>query len=217
MEETSQRKVGPIVKLQIFASSGMFFLVLAMAATPAAPQIPAQEAQIAAAVLAAPEAQRAGATVLGYTADGDLVTLRQGENELVCLGDDPADDRFSVACYHESLEPYMARGRQLTAEGTTDGGERNRIRWQEAEAGTLAMPTAPATLYVLTGSGLDPATGEVADSYLRYVVYVPGATLESTGLPAGPTGPGGPWLMYPGTPGAHIMISPPQSSASGGG
>jgi hypothetical protein len=40
------------------------------------------------------------------------------------------------------------------------------------------------------------------------VVYVPYATPESTGLS---TTPGtAPWLMYPGTPGAHIMISPPK-------
>jgi hypothetical protein len=186
-------------------------------ATTAYAQVPPTQTQIAAAVLAAPENQRAGATVLGYDSNGELITLREGGNELVCLGDDPTDDRFSVACYHESLEPYMARGRELRAEGTTDGGDRNQIRWQEAEAGTLAMPTAPATLYVLTGSGFDPASGEVADSYLRYVLYVPGATLESTGLPSGPLGPGGPWLMFPGTPGAHIMISPPQSTSSGGG
>jgi hypothetical protein len=71
------------------------------------------------------------------------------------------------------------------------------------------MPEYPATLYVLTGSSYDPQTGEVADSYLRYVVYMPWATIESTGLPEAPMGPGGPWLMYPGTAGAHVMISPP--------
>lgn len=172
-------------------------------------QVPSPDIQIAAAVLAAPEDQRAGAAVLGYDSEGSLVTLRAGSNEIVCLGDDPGDDRFSVACYHRSLEPYMARGRELTAQGTTDGTERNRIRWKEAEEGTLQMPESPATLYVLTGSGYDPQSRTVADSYLRFVLYTPWATIESTGLSAKPLGPGSPWLMYPGTPGAHIMISPP--------
>lgn len=167
---------------------------------------------MAAAVLAAPEDQRAEAAVLGYDSSGELVTLRAGGGGLVCLADDPSDDAFSVACYHESLEPYMARGRELTAQGTTDGTERNEIRWREAEAGTLAMPEAPATLYVLTGSGYDPESGTVTDAYLRYVLYTPWATLEATGLPPRPMGPGSPWLMYPGTPGAHIMISPLASS-----
>jgi hypothetical protein len=40
-----------------------------------------------------------------------------------------------------------------------------------------------------------------------YVVYIPGATPESTGLPATP-GPNSPWLMFPGTPKAHIMFIP---------
>jgi hypothetical protein len=47
----------------------------------------------------------------------------------------------------------------------------------------------------------------VANSYTRWVIYTPGATAETTGLPLTP-GPGAPWLMFPGTPGAHIMISP---------
>ena len=37
------------------------------------------------------------------------------------------------------------------------------------------------------------------------------ATPESTGLSTSPGAPGAPWLMYPGTPGAHIMINPPKA------
>jgi hypothetical protein len=166
------------------------------------------EVQIEAAVQAAPDALRSEAAVLGFDESGSHVWLRSGENDLVCLADDPSDDQFSVACYHRSLEPYMARGRELFAEGIT-GAERNRIRWEEAETGSLLMPGAPASLYVLTGSGFDPVSGQVGDAYLRYVVYTPWATVESTGLPDSPAGPGAPWLMFPGTPGAHIMISPP--------
>ena len=39
------------------------------------------------------------------------------------------------------------------------------------------------------------------------------ATTESTGLAVQPGGPGSPWLMDPGTAGAHIMIHPPRSAA----
>ena len=66
-------------------------------------------AQIAAAVTAAPPDLRAAATVRGYAADGELVLLRAGSNHLVCLADEPSDERFQVSCYHASLEPYMAR------------------------------------------------------------------------------------------------------------
>jgi hypothetical protein len=173
----------------------------------AAPETPAPDAQIAAAVLAAPEDRRAGAAILGYDATGALVTLRQGRNDLVCLGDDPRDKEFSVACYHKDLEPFMARGRELRAQGVT-GKEREERRWKEIDAGTLKMPREPRLLYVLSGTSFDAAAGKVVEPYLRWVVYTPYATPESTGLPTKASVPGGPWLMFPGTPGAHVMISP---------
>ena len=163
--------------------------------------------QIASAILAAPKERRTDATVLGYNAKGEVVTLRKGTNDLICLADDPADKTFSVACYHKELEPFMARGRELAAQGAK-GKDRHEMRWKEVEQGKVPIPREPRMLYVLTGNGYDAAKGEVTNSYLRWVVYTPYATPESTGLSttAGP----GPWLMYPGTPGAHIMISPPK-------
>ena len=62
-------------------------------------------------------------------------------------------------------------------------------------------------LYVLSGSGFDSASGKVADAYLRWVIYVPYATPESLGLST-KASDNAPWLMYPGTAGAHIMINP---------
>lgn len=186
----------------------------APATAQAAPPPPAT--QIAAAVLAAPEERRAAATVLGYDASGALVRLREGSNDLVCLADDPKATGFSVACYHKDLEPFMARGRALSAQGVS-GQARNDARWKEIEAGTLPMPREPRTLYVLSGKGYDAAKGEAIDSFLRWVIYVPFATAESTGLPTRPV-ENGPWLMNPGTAGAHIMITParPAQKPSGG-
>jgi hypothetical protein len=177
-------------------------------AAAAAPTIAPAEEQIASAILAAPEERRASATVLGYDAQGKLVTLRQGSNDLICLADDPKDNRFSVACYHKDLEPFMARGRELAAQGIT-GGERNqKHRWKEIEEGKLKMPKEPRMLYVLSGKGYDAAGGKVTNGSLRWVVYTPFATAESTGLSTKPKR-GEPWLMDAGTAGAHIMISPP--------
>jgi hypothetical protein len=82
------------------------------------------------------------------------------------------------------------------------------MRYDEIEAGRLMMPGQPATLYVLTGTGFDVATRTVADEYRRSVLYVPYATEASTGLSA-QASETDPWLMAPGTPGAHIMITPP--------
>lgn len=168
-------------------------------------QVSNADEQVAGAVLAAPEDMREGARVLGYDDAGALVTLREGTNDLICLADTPGDDEFRVACYHNSLEPYMVRGRELRAEGV-ERQESFNIRHQEAEAGTLAMPTAPAAVYNLGGplDGFDPATAQVG----LYALYIPYATKASTGIPEQPIAPGAPWIMRPGTPSAHIMISP---------
>jgi hypothetical protein len=166
------------------------------------------EEQIAAAILAAPEERRAEAAVLGYDETGKLVTLREGSNDLICLADNPTDDAFSVACYHKDLEPFMARGRELLAQGVT-GKARHAQRNKEVEEGKVQMSREPRLLYVLTGKGFDAASGQVQDAYLRWVIYVPFATPESTGLSTDPA-PGKPWLMNAGTAGAHIMINPPK-------
>jgi hypothetical protein len=172
----------------------------------AAAMTPAQ--QIAAAVQAAPEERRADATVLGYDETGKLVTLRQGKNDLICLADNPKRAEFEVDCYQKDLEPFMARGRELSAQGLM-GKDRNEARLKEIEQGKLAMPKSPSTLYILEGKAYDPATGTVTNPYRRYVVYTPYATAESTGLSTMPI-PGGPWLMFAGKPTAHIMIDPPR-------
>ena len=179
--------------------------LISQVATPSIP-IPPPAQQIAVAVQAAPEDRREAAMVLGYDTGGTLVTLRPGTNDMVCLADNPKTEGINVACYHKDLEPFMARGRDLLASGITSK-EREETRWKEIESGALTMPREPRTLHVLTGSAVDPATGAVSDAYLRWVVYTPFATPETTGLPIRPVA-GGPWLMFPGTPTAHIMISP---------
>ena len=188
-------------------------LALAGLAAPSAASEPADaEAQLAAAIQAAPDDRRDGARVLGWTDEGKVVELRAGSNDLVCLAARPGVPQWSVACYHESLEPFMARGRELTAQGI-GGQERIDIREREIAEGRLPMPREPRTLYVLHGSGFDAEAGTVNDAYLRWVIYTPYATPESTGLTTRPV-PGAPWLMAPGTAGAHVMINPPRPDAN---
>jgi len=172
-----------------------------------APPLSAEQ-QIAAAVLAAPETMRAGATVWGYAPDGRLTKLRKGSGALVCLASDPRGERFHVACYHRALEPFMARGRALRAHGVT-GDRVDSVRFAEARSGKLRLPRHPAMLYSLTGprDSLDQATGTAPKAKSLFVVYIPYATAASTGLSAAPV-EGGPWIMHPGTPKAHIMFEP---------
>ena len=172
-------------------------------------EVPSVEAQIKQALLAAPTDRREAATVLGYTTAGALETLRKGTNDLVCVADNPHRTDFKVSCHHQDLEPYMARGRALRATGI-NGQDNLKARWKEIDAGKLEMPKTPRTLYVLHGEGYDSAKGEIVKPYLRWVIYTPYATPASTGLST-EASPSAPWLMFPGTAGAHIMINPPKS------
>lgn len=186
-------------------------ILTAKAALVFAQQIPSADIQIKNAILAAPQEQRDSATVMGYSESGELVVLRKGTNGLICLADDPAQKGFNVSCYHKDLEPFMARGRALKKEGKSFQ-EIFDLREQEVKAGKLKMPSQPATLYVYSTSDekYNPATGDIQDGYLRYVIYIPYATSETTGLPLKPDFAGQPWIMDPGTHRAHIMISPPK-------
>ncbi len=173
-------------------------------------KVMAPEVQIKLALLAAPEDKRDSATVYGYLPDKTFTVLRKGTNELICLADDPDQSGFSVACYHKDLEPFMQRGRDLKKQGKT-GDEIFKMREQEVKTAKLVMPKQPATLFVYSASknDYDSIGGEVKNGYLRSVIYIPYATAESTGLPLKPAAPGLPWIMNPGTHGAHIMINPP--------
>ena len=182
--------------------------LLALSSIASAADVPPREVQIAGAVLAAPAELRDGAAVLGFDAQGKRVQIREGRNELICLAADPAKTTFEVDCYHKDLEPFMARGRELLAEKVT-GAKRNEIRFKEVEEGKVKMPREARTLYVLTGTSYDAASGKVENPYLRYVIYIPFATPQSTGLST-KASESAPWLMSAGTAGAHIMINPPK-------
>lgn len=167
------------------------------------------EIQIKTATLPAAEEDKEGAMVYGYNKEGKLVVLREGTNNLVCIADNPEKDGISVACYSKKLEPFMARGRELSSQGLSFE-ERMEIRGKEIEDGSLKMPREPSMMYVYFGKSenYDPNTGDLKEGKFRYVIYTPFATTESTGLPDKPHAPGMPWLMDPGTHRAHIMIGP---------
>jgi hypothetical protein len=169
---------------------------------------PSVDAQVAAAVLALPEEFRATATVLGYRGtSGTLETIRRGDGAMICLGDNPNEARFHVACYHKDLEPFMARGRELRARGVV-ADSINPIRNAEVASGKIPMPSQGALWQLFAApDSMDWATNTPRGARALYVVYMPGATTESTGIP-GSAPQGTPWLMFPGTPRAHIMFVP---------
>ena len=187
----------------------VILFILTYSLSIAQPAFPSEAAQMSGALAAAPDAKKENAKVYGFTKAGEFIVLREGTNDLICLADDPNQKGFNSACYHNTLEPFMARGRELKKEGKSYK-EIFDIREAEVKAGKLEMP-ANTSLFVLYGPDevFNSETGEVTGANLRSVVYIPFATSESTGLPLKPAAPGMPWIMDPGTHRAHIMITPP--------
>jgi hypothetical protein len=168
--------------------------------------IPSSAEQIAGAVLPLPADLRTTATVLGYGADGKMTLLRKGTGEMTCLASDPRQKEFHAACYHNDMEPFMARGRALRASGVT-GGQVDTVRFKEVKQGKIKLPKAPSALSQVFGESYDPAKNEVIKPQTLYVIYIPYATGKSTGLAERPFGKA-PWVMFPGTPKAHLMFTP---------
>ena len=185
-------------------------MIVALFVTLTAAHAHAQSAasvQINSAVSPLPAEFRETATVLGYEpGKSGLQTLRAGTGAYVCLADDPSDgERVHVACYHKGLEPFMARGRELRAQKVANV---DSVRFAEIEAKKLVMPRSPSALYSLTGKPEHvTADGAITGARELYVVYIPFATAESTGLPT-KAEQNKPWIMFPGTAKAHIMFVP---------
>ena len=168
--------------------------------------------QIAAAVSPLPEPLQKGARVLGYDSQGKFMRLRQGTNDMICVADDPTGERFHVACYHKSLEPFMARGRELHALKKSREAI-DSVRLRDISSGRYSMPSKPAALYQYFASrdSVDATSGAEKNAQYLYVDYMPYASEKTTGITENPI-PGGPWIMYPTKPWALIMISPQKSA-----
>ena len=189
---------------------GLIAILALAVATPAFGQagiaIPPVTEQMAAAVLPLPAEMRAGAMIMGYKTKDKLETLRPGTNGMICLALYVSRPDFHVACYHKGLEAFMARGRELRAEGVT-GNKVDSVRFKEIADGKLKMPKQGA-LYSITGKkeAWDPKAGTVTGVAPLAVIYMPFATTEDTGISAVPQ-KSGPWMMFPGTAKAHLMLA----------
>jgi hypothetical protein len=156
---------------------------------------------IAKAVLPLPEDLRASASIYVYDEKGDRKILRAGSNMVECMPKDP--ETGFTRCYNK-----------ITADR----------RDFEAKLKARKMPEKDidAAMDKATKEGkIKPAPyGVINYRYtdddkrikLLWIMAVPNATPEMTGVStvsqqaAALKGKGLPWMMLPGTPGAHIMI-----------
>jgi len=157
--------------------------------------------QIAEATKILPEDLRAGATVVTYdAATGARKVLRQGTNFIECQ---PRMADGFERCYSKSLVLRRDFEAKLRAQKKTDEEIQQAVA-AAVKSGALPAPAKAMMSY----RGFDKS-----DRIQNlWVMSVPNATPESIGVSEGSQrdealkGQGVPWLMLPGTPGAHIMI-----------
>jgi hypothetical protein len=168
-----------------------------------APAIAASpDEQIAQATTPLPEDLRAGATVLVYDpATGARKVLRQGTNTIECQPENPADG--FTRCYSNLAAPRYDFQAKLRAEKKSDK-EIQAATEAATKSGALKVPPTGTMSYRLSNK----------DGVIKklWIVSVPYATPEMLGVStvsqrdAALKGQGLPWMMLPGTAGAHIMI-----------
>ena len=159
------------------------------------------DARVAEALKPLPEDLKAGATVVAYdAASGARQVLRQGTNQIECQP--KAADGF-VRCYNKILAPRRDLEAKLHAQKKSDADVAAAVA-EGQKAGTIPRPQFGTMSYRYSD---DPKRIK-----LLWVMSVPNATPESLGVSttsqrdAALKGAGQPWMMLPGTPGAHIMI-----------
>jgi hypothetical protein len=157
--------------------------------------------EVTQATLPLPEDLRAGAAVYKYDPKtGSRIVLRPGTNALECM---PRGADGFTWCYNKVSAPRRDMSAKLRAQGADDKAIQLAVE-EATKAGTL-KPTPFGTMsYRLYGKR--------DRIQLLWVLSVPGATPDTIGVTTASAREdalelrGTPWLMLPGTPGAHIMI-----------
>jgi hypothetical protein len=168
----------------------------ATAATPApAPGSP--EAKIAQAESAAPAAIASAATIMDWpaTEGGEPTMLRQGTNGWVCYPATPAATGASgedPMCLDQQFQTWAGAWIAKKPPQITATGFAYMLKGDVGASATdpFAMAQTPDNNWVQSGPHI-------------MVVVVDPKTLDA--LPGDPAG-GGPWVMWKGTPWAHVMM-----------
>jgi hypothetical protein len=163
--------------------------------TGAPAQTPAETTERA--LAAAPRNMREGATVIKWKPDFTYDTLKKGTNRLVCYdrSGEPGEQPFAVQCTSVGNLERVAQNRRFEVE--QDRAKRQAALDAAEANGTRVKPEFGSVFYSLDGA--DQATAR-----LHTTIAVPGATMQSLGLPDNPKA-GGAWIMNAGTTTAHIM------------
>jgi hypothetical protein len=155
------------------------------------------QAAIDKALLAAPGNLKTTATVIKWKPDYTYDTLKKGTGKLVCYDKSgmPTAQPFFVEC--TSMANLDRVAQNLKFEAIPDKAA-SKAAFDKAEAdGTRVKPEYGSVWYHLMGADAD-------HTRTHMTIAVPGATMQSTGLPDNNKS-GGVWIMNAGTTTAHLM------------
>jgi hypothetical protein len=151
------------------------------------------DALVTQALAAAPKEIAMGASVMAPGADGKMQELKHGTNGWTCMPDNPDSPGKDPMC--------------VDAEG---------MKWATSWMSHAAKPTntAPGIVYMLQGGSDISATDPwaKADKNTKFVVSPPHYMVmwpydpKTTGFSATPKQTGT-WIMWAGTPYAHLMVN----------
>lgn len=188
-------------KLSVVLSGLTAVTYVALAQPPRASDSDADK--IAEASRSAPRELVANATFLDWPEEpgGDFRVLREGTNGWKCLPDFPGDSNFSPECFDDAWLVFL----KAYLEGRPPALERIGLsymlntRWAVSNTDRTATAPTPDNQWHEGGSHL--------------MLAVPDPALLE-GFPTEPTPTGGAYVMFAGTPYAHLMIPIPEAHAT---
>ncbi|HWZ59637.1 MAG TPA: hypothetical protein VNW46_11740 [Gemmatimonadaceae bacterium] len=147
-------------------------------------------ALIASALSAAPHRIAAHATVMAPGPDGKMIVLRRGTNGFTCTPDDPSTPGPDPVCMDEQA-----------------------MKWTESYSAHAAKPanTSPGVMYMLAGGSDASNTDPYATTSTHWITSGPHWMLmwafdSTSGFSTVPSTKGT-YIMWAGTPWAHLMIN----------
>lgn len=163
-----------------------------VAAEPSAPDLSTVEGRIASAMSAAPAAIAGDAAIMEMGADGGMTELRAGTNGWLCMPDNPntpgPDPMCADGVWQAWFGAYMSRA-------VPAGGQ----------VGTAYMLAGGADASNTDPFATEPAAGEDWVMSGPHIMTLPADAAQLDGLPTDPNS-GGPYVMWAGTPYAHLMV-----------
>lgn len=152
--------------------------------------------RIAVAMSAAPADIAAHATIMDFDASGKLVELRAGTNGWLCLADDsPAAPGDSPDCLDQRWQEWFAAYEQKKVPKISGIGMAYMLQGSLSPSNTDPFAETP------------PAGGAWMKDGPHVMVIAPDPAMFDA-FPGQHT-PNGPYVMYKGTPYAHLMVPVP--------